>query len=198
MAQLYEHEGTKQIIPGYEPGSGNPEKDQVLQDIGKMFGGRIPNFHKVLANSAAVVNAFEAMRRHLQKTRLRPIEREIVSVEVSRRTQCHYCLSAHSSFAKRMKMSREDIAAMRKGRPMPHPRHALVQRAAMRLWDTQGRLSEGEIKEFNDEGLSTAELLEIISVIGWYVTSTLTNNLARTEIDAEFLYEQDDHDVAAE
>ena len=80
---------------------------------------------------------------------------------------------------------------------MSHPRHALVQRAAMRLWDTQGRLSEEEIKEFNDEGLSTAELLEIISVIGWYVTSTLTNNLARTEIDPEFLYEQDDHDVAA-
>ena len=49
MAQLYEHEGMKQIIPGYEPGSGDPERVQALQDIGKMFGGRIPNFYKVLA-----------------------------------------------------------------------------------------------------------------------------------------------------
>ncbi len=89
------------------------------------------------------------------------------------------------------------LAAMREGRPMSHPRHALVQRAAKRLWDTQGRLSEEELKTFNDERLSTAELLEIISVIGWYVTSTLTNNLARTEIDPEFLYQQDDRDVAA-
>mgnify|MGYP001390272326 CR=1 FL=1 len=47
----------KQIIPGYERGSGDPEKDQALYDISKMFGGLIPNFHKVPANSRAVVMA---------------------------------------------------------------------------------------------------------------------------------------------
>ena len=198
MTQLYEHEGMmRQIIPGYEPGGGDPEKDQALKDISKMFGGLIPNFHKVLANSRAVVMAFEAMRRHLQKTKLRAIEREIVSVEVSRRTKCHYCMSAHSSFAQQLKMSREDIKAMREGRPMSNPRHALVQRAAKRIWDTQGRLSEEEIKEFNDAGLSVAELFEVIAVIGWYVTSTLSNNLARTEIDPIFLYEEAEQDAAA-
>ena len=197
MTQHYEHDAIKQIIPGYEPGGGDPEKDQVLQDISKMFGGLIPNFHKVLANSRAVVTAFEAMRRHLQTTKLRAIEREIVSVEVSRRTKCHYCMSAHSNFARQMKMSRDDIQAMRDGRPMSNPRHALVQRAAQRIWDTQGRLPEQEIKEFNDEGLSVPELFEVIAVIGWYVTSTLSNNLARTEIDPEFLYEDEAQDAAA-
>lgn len=197
MTQMYQHDGMRQIIPGYEPGSGDPEKDQALLDIGKMFGGLIPNFHKVLANSTAVVTAFEAMRRNLQKTKLRAIEREIVSVEVSRRTKCHYCMSAHSNFARQMKMSREDIAAMREGLPMSNPRHALVQRAAKRIWDTQGRLSEEEIAQFNAEGLSVPELFEVISVIGWYVTSTLSNNLARTEIDPEFLYDEDEQDAAA-
>ena len=197
MTQLYEHDGMKQIIPGYEPGGGDPEKDQALKDISKMFGGLIPNFHKVLANSRAVVLAFEAMRRNLQKTKLRAIEREIVSVEVSRRTKCHYCMSAHSTFARQMKMSHEDILAMRDGRPISDPRHALVQRAAKRLWDTQGRLSEVEIQEFNDEGLSVPELFEVIAVIGWYVTSTLSNNLARTEIDPEFLYDDETKDAAA-
>jgi AhpD family alkylhydroperoxidase len=187
----------RQIIPDYEPSGGDPEKDQALTDISKIFGGLIPNFHKVLANSRAVVLAFEAMRRHLQKTKLRAIEREIVSVEVSRRTKCHYCMSAHSTFARQMKMSHEDILAMREGRPMSNPRHALVQHAAKRLWDTQGRLSEEEIKTFNDEGLSVHELFEGIAVIGGYVTSTLSNNLARTEIDAEFQYEDEVQDAAA-
>ena len=80
---------------------------------------------------------------------------------------------------------------------MSSPRHALVQRAAKRLWDTQGRLSEDEIRTFNDEGLSIPELFEVIAVIGWYVTSTLSNNLARTEIDPEFLYEDNSQDAAA-
>lgn len=181
-------EPEKQIIPGYQPGSGDTDKDESLAGIGKMFGGFIPNYHKVLANSTAVVRAFEDFRRHMQKTKLSAIEREIVSVEVSRRTHCHYCLSAHSNFAKQMRMSPADIAAMREGRPLSDPRQALVQRAAKRLWDTQGRLGEEEIKEFDEAGLSSPELIEIIAVIGWYVISTLTNNLARTEIDEEFRY----------
>ncbi len=178
-----------QVIPGYEPGSGDENKDRALHEISKMFGGLTPNFHKVLANSEAVIVAFEAMRRSMQKTKLRPIEREIVSVEVSRRTHCHYCLAAHSNFAKQMMMSRADIQAMRTGQPMSDSRHALVQRAAQRIWDAQGRLSPEEISAFGDQGLSAAELIEIIAVIGWYVISTLTNNLARTEIDPEFQYE---------
>ncbi len=197
MSQRYEDETTQQIIPGYEPGSGDAERDEALAEISKMFGGLVPNFHKVLATSKAVVIAFEAMRRSLQKTKLRAIEREIVSVEVSRRTKCHYCMSAHSNFARLMKMRPDDIRAMRDGRPMSDPRHALVQRAAKRLWDTQGRLSADEIKDFNTAGLSDGELIEIIAVIGWYVTSTLTNNLARTAIDPEFMYEDDDGAAAA-
>lgn len=178
----------RQIIPGYEPGSGDADKDEALSNISRMFGGMVPNFHKVLANSTPVVTAFEAMRRILQDTVLKPVEREIVAVEVSRRTRCHYCLSAHSNFARRMRMSDEDIDALRNGRPLSDPRHALVQQAAIRLWDTQGRLPEEEIAAFNDAGLSTPELLEVIAVIGWYVLSTLTNNLARTEIDESFRY----------
>ncbi len=183
--------GTKQIIPGYEPGSGDPQKDEALLGISKMFGGLIPNYHKVLANSRAVVQGFEEFRRCMQKTKLRAIEREIVAVEVSRQTKCHYCLSAHSTFAQRMRMSPDDIAAMRNGDPLSDPRHALVQRAAMQLWKTQGRLSEEEIQEYNKAGLSNEELIEVTAVIGWYVMSTLTNNLARTEVDKDFIYVED-------
>ena len=57
MFELYEREGMKQIIPGYEPGSGDAEKDRALYDISKIFGGLVPNFHKVLANSQSVVMA---------------------------------------------------------------------------------------------------------------------------------------------
>jgi uncharacterized peroxidase-related enzyme len=197
MSTAMNAEPDRQIIPGYEPGSGDQQKDDALTGISSMFGGMVPNFHKVLANSTAVVTAFEAMRRNLQKTQLRAVEREIVAVEVSRRTRCHYCLSAHSTFASKLRMSTADIDALRTGRPLSNPRQALVQRATMRLWETQGRLSEDEIGEFNDAGLSTPELLEVIAVIGWYVLSTMVNNLARTEIDDTFVYMEGGSDRGA-
>jgi len=177
----------KQRIACYEPGGGSDVADQALADISTMFEGRIPNYHKVLANSPQVVTAFEGMRRNLQRTKLRAVEREIIALEVSRRSKCEYCLAAHSRFMRMSRMSEEDIAAVVAGRPMSKPRHALVQRAAQLLYDKQGRLSDVELAEFREAGLSDAELIEIIAVIGWYVLSTFVNNLAHTEIDAFWL-----------
>ena len=148
-----------------------------------MFDGRIPNFHRVLANSPKVISAFEAMRRTLQRTRISPVEREIVALEVSRRSDCHYCLAAHSKFMRMYKVPAEDIEAVKSGHAMSDPRHALVQEATTRLYDTMGHLSDDELSDFRERGLSDAELVEIIAVIGWYVLSTFTNNLAHTEID---------------
>ena len=179
----------KQRIPCYEPGGGSEAADQALADISKMFAGRIPNYHKVLANSPPSIMAFEAMRRLLQRTKLRALEREIIALEVSRRSDCEYCLAAHSKFLRMSRVSEEDIAACVAGEPMSNPRHALVQHATQRLYDTQGRLSDEELAEFHEAGLSDAELIEVISIIGWYVLSTYVNNLAHTEVDSFWLEE---------
>jgi len=48
-----------QHIPGYEPGRDNPVADEALANISKMFGGHIPNYDKVLANSSATQLAAE-------------------------------------------------------------------------------------------------------------------------------------------
>lgn len=160
-----------------------PESDVALAELSKMFGGYVPNFHRVMANSPAAISAFQKMRATLQKTKLRAVEREMVALEVSRRSSCEYCIAAHSKAARMHKVDEQDVAAAVAGTPIGDPRLALVQRAAQRLWDTRGRLSDRELAELQEAGLSIAELLEIIAVIGWYVWSTLTNNLANTEID---------------
>lgn len=182
---MMERRGT-QRIPPYEIGAGSERADRALEGIGRMFGGYIPNLHRVMANSPAVIEAFEAMRRLLQGTRLRAAEREIVAIEVARRNRCDYCMTAHRHFAGRLRVSASDIDAAEAGTPMADKRLALVQRATQRLIDRRGRLSDDELEEFRSAGLSDSELIEIIAVIGWYVMSTFTNNLAQTEIDDVF------------
>ncbi|MDC0434255.1 carboxymuconolactone decarboxylase family protein [bacterium] len=174
---------SEQRIEGYEPGDGSAIADDALNKVSAMFEGRIPNFHKVLAISPPVITAFEGMRRSLQKTKLKPIEREIVALEVSRRSNCQYCLAAHSKFMRMYKVSEEDIAAVVEGTPMSEPRHALVQEATAAIYDSMGHLSDKALNGFYERGLSRAELIEIIAVIGWYVLSTFSNNLAQTRID---------------
>ena len=175
-----------QRIPTYEIGDGSERADRALEGIGRMFGGYVPILHRVMANSPAAIEAFEAMRRLLQRTKLRAAEREIVAIEVARRNRCDYCMTAHRHLAGRLRVSVEDIDAAEAGTPMPNERLALVQRAAQQLIERRGRPSNKELEGFRKAGLSDAKLIEIIAVIGWYMMSTLTNNLAQTEIDDFF------------
>lgn len=182
-----EHERGPQRIPGYEIGGGSDRADKALEDISRMFGGYTPNIHKVMANSPAMIEAFESFRRLMQHSKLRHVEREIISIEVSRRAGCDYCMTAHTWFARRYKVSEEDIVAAKTGQPMSNPRFALVQRAAQTILDRRGRLTKEELSEFQAAGMGNDELLETIAVIGWYVISTYTNNLANTAIDDYWL-----------
>jgi alkylhydroperoxidase family enzyme len=61
-----------------------------------------------------------------------------------------------------------------------------VQSATQRLLDRRARLSDEELESCREQGLSDTELLDIVAVIGWYVMSTYTNNLAVTAIDDFF------------
>lgn len=176
-----------QRIPGYEIGGGSERADKALTDISQMFGGYVPNIHKVMANSPAMIEAFESFRRLMQRSNLRPVEREIISIEVSRRSDCDYCMTAHSWFARKFKVPEEDIEAAKRGKPMSDSRHALVQRATQTLLDRKGRLTDDEVADFHAAGMSNAELLEAVAIIGWYVMSTYTNNLANTAIDDYWL-----------
>ena len=172
-----------QRIKGYEPGGGSPEADEPLARVAKSFGGMIPNFHKVLANSPAAIDGFASLRAALQNTKLAPAEREIVALEVSRRNDCHYCNAAHTMAAGKMGVAGDEMAALLAGRPMSEARHALVQRAAQALIDAQGSLDDAARQDFNDQGLSDAELIEIIMIVGMFTSATMVNNLAQTEID---------------
>lgn len=174
---------TVQRIPCYEPGSGHPESDAALERVSRMFDGYVPNFHRVMAQSPAVIDAFEKMRASLQRTSLRPLERELISLEVSRRNGCEYCLAAHSMFARRLRLPEDQLEAALDGRPLADARLALVRRAARELIDTQGRLSDDALTGYRQAGLGDAQILEVIAVIGWYTWATLTNNLARTVVD---------------
>ncbi len=175
-----------QRIRPYQPGGGSARADQALEGIARMFSGYVPNIHKVMARSPAMIEAFEAMRRSMQSSKITALERELISIEVSRRSGCDYCMTAHTYFAGRLKLGEEDLSRAEAGHAVSDPRLALVQRAAQRILDRRGRLGDDELKAFREAGLGDDELLEVIAVIGWYVMSTYTNNLAQTEIDAFF------------
>lgn len=175
------------LIPCKEPGCGCETTDALLGEVAKRFGGYIPNFHKVLANSPPVLEGFIRLHGALGKSSLSALDREVVALEVSRRNECGYCTAAHSMAAKKQGLPAGDLAKLLSGERVLVPQQALVQQATRDILDNQGRLGKTQMALYEQAGLSQAMLMEIVATIGLFTLATLANNMAETPVDTMFL-----------
>jgi len=172
-------------LPLYSVGSGNKRSDALLAEVAERFGGAVPNFHRVLANSPAALAGFSGIYLAMKSSMLASLEKEIVALEVARRHQCPYCLTAHAKMALAEGLSSDDLALLLDHRPIGDPRLELVRRATSDIMDCGGlvhQLEEGTVLG----GLTAAEIVEITAVIATFTFASLVNNLADTPIDPMF------------
>lgn len=172
-------------IPPYTPGSGNAAADSLLAEVAGRFGGAIPNFHRVLANSPAALAGFSGLYLALKTSKLASLEKEIVALEVARRYQCPYCVAAHGKMALGEGLSSDDLTLLLDHRPITNPRLEQIRRAASDILDCGGMVQRLEDRTAL-EGLEPAEVVEIVAVIATYIFASLVNNLADTPIDPMF------------
>src|ERR1700744_4802453 len=86
----------------------------TLERIGKQLGF-IPNLHRILASSPAVLAGFVQLQTALSKT-LDAKTRHAISLAVSQVNSCEYCLTAHTYAATQLgKMEPHDVALCREG-----------------------------------------------------------------------------------
>lgn len=175
------------LIPCREPNCGCETTDALLGEVAKRFGGYIPNFHKVLANSPPVLEGFIRLHGALGKAELSGLDREVVALEVSRRNECGYCTAAHSMAARKQGLTSDDLDKLLTGENVSASHQALVQQAAKDILDNQGRLGRTQIALYEQAGLSQAMLMEIVATIGLFTLATLANNMAETPVDPMFL-----------
>jgi uncharacterized peroxidase-related enzyme len=159
---------------------------EVLDRVRSINNGTVPNLHRVLSRSPAVLKGYVELRGALNDGNLTPAERELVALEVAIRTDCTYCLQAHRKAAQEAGVDPASLDAQVAGN-LPHDeRLALVVRAARDLLETQGHLPRHRIAVYADLGLAMDALLEIVGVIGAFTLATMVNNMARTRIDPEY------------
>lgn len=161
--------------------------DKLLEKVAGLFGGTAPNVYRMLAKNPAALQSFVEMEHALEtEGQLSGGEQAVVALEVSVQTGCAYCESVFVGEARRLGVNEAAIKAICAGK-MPEPeRERLLIRATRRVAQTHGRLGRHEIADFEDQGLDSAKLLEIITIFAAYTLATYTNNLLRTRIDPEF------------
>ena len=160
---------------------------RLLEKVAGLFGGTAPNVYRMLAKNPAALKSFVEMEHALEtEGQLSAGEQAVVALEVSVQAECKYCEAVFVGEARRHGIADPTIRAICRGEMPPDERDRRLVHATRRIAQTRGQLGRHEIAEFEEGGLNSAQLLEIITILSAYTLATFTNNMLHTRIDPEF------------
>jgi uncharacterized peroxidase-related enzyme len=159
-----------------------PEASHALLDGVAAQLGFVPNLHRLLAMSPAVLSAVVGLQTPLTRT-LDAKTRHGISLAVSEVNGCDYCLSAHTfAAANAGRVTPEEIALNRQGRAGDPERDAAVG-FARKVVETRGKVSEEDLAAVREAGFTDAQILEIVALAAQFLLTNFMNNVADTDID---------------
>ena len=127
------------------------------------------------------------MKEYLAGGALTETERCLVALEVANYCECGYCIIALSHYSVNdLGVANMVVDAAARGEMSGEARLDLVIGATRAILASRGKLGRAELASYQERGLSFAEILEIIGVIGEYTVATFAANLDRTRIDPEY------------
>jgi AhpD family alkylhydroperoxidase len=148
--------------------------------------GFIPNLEGIFAQAPALLKGSMALWDLFATTSFSPIEQQIIYLTANYEHECHYCMAAHSSLAKMIGMSADDIQALRDGTPLKNTKLQALRRFTQRMIQARGWIEDSEIEEFLAVGYSKHQVLEVILGIAVKVMHNYTNHIAKTPLDRPF------------
>lgn len=161
-----------------------PARDS-LERAQRAFGF-VPNLVGVLANAPIAARAYLALSEIFGTGTLSEIERQVVLLTVSVAHGCEYCVAAHSTVARGVRMPPAVLRALRTDEPLPEARLEALRRTTAALVARRGWLTDDERTRFTAAGYTEGQLLEVIVGVALKTLSNYTNHLASTPVDAAF------------
>ena len=159
------------------PAATRPVLDAVRAQL-----GFVPNLHRLMASSPAVLAGFAGLQGALSRT-LDIKTRDAIALAVSEADGCAYCLAAHSYIARNFaKMSPDEVALNRQGRSSD-PKRAAAAHFAKALVETRGHVDDAELAAVRAAGFSDANVLEIVALTAQFLMTNFINTGAGTEVD---------------
>ncbi len=145
---------------------------------------KVWNVTKTLANAPAALEIFFAIHRAMPRSSLVRKEREVIELSMAVINGCHYCVPAHILGARGGGLNEADIKAIVEGRAVAQPRLRLIQELLHALRETKGRLSDEDFDAFQERGVTSQQMIDVIADIAHCTLTNYTNRLAGTEFDS--------------
>jgi len=169
----------------YQKNTAKKESITALKKAEELFGF-IPNLIAALAESPATVNAYFQLNSLFDNTSFTSVERQVIMLTISRYADCQYCLAAHSTISKMLKVSNERINAIIYGHPIIEPKLEALRIFTHLVVEKQGKLANWDLTNFFQAGYSKQQVLDVILCVSFMTLSNYVNHINDTPIDMVF------------
>ena len=157
-----------------------------LLEKSKKAYGFVPNLHAVMAESPALLEAYQTVAELFGKTHFSETERQIIAMTNNRLNGCTYCMAAHTSIMQGAKVPEEVITALREGTAIADPKLEALRVYAEKVNLSRGWPEDSDIEAFLAAGYTKQTVLEVILGTGLKVMSNYTNHITQTSLDDAF------------
>lgn len=158
-----------------------PEQNRkILRDLQLAFGF-VPNVYAFMAYSPMALKSYLHYTR--EKTSLTDVEAEAVYLATSQVNACHYCLSAHTSFAKAIGLQEEQILELRAGRDAGDERIDALVKFTRAVVEGRGHIDDAVVKNFMKAGYTFQHLVEVVLLISQIMVTNFINNITHNPVD---------------
>lgn len=144
--------------------------------------GMVPNLIATMAQSTSVTRAYVNMADALADGALSDTLREQIALTVSQANGCDYCVAGHAAAGSSIGLTDDEVRDARSATSPDRKTEAALQ-FARRIVEKRGSLSDNDVKEIRDIGLSDAEIMEIIAHVAMNIFTNYANLIAQTDVD---------------
>jgi uncharacterized peroxidase-related enzyme len=148
--------------------------------------GFTPNMFRALANSPSTLSGFVAFLEANDGGTLSPMERQIVQLVASIENQGVYCVAGHSSFAQRMGLPVEPIAAIREGRQLSDKRYQGLADFTRAVVRNRGHVTAEDKADFEASGFRAEQIFEVIAGIALKTVTNYVGSVFGLPLDGQF------------
>ena len=153
-----------------------------LLDTAKKAFGRIPNLVATAAHAPSALEAMLDLFATTGRSSLGAATGERIAIAIAQRNECGYCLSAHTAIGRLHGLSTRDLAAAQQATASDAKTQAIL-RLAVEINETRGHISDAALAAARREGLTDAEVVEIVAHVTLSVFTNYLNSVSDTTID---------------
>lgn len=168
-------------VPLIDPATASSEVKPTLEQIGRALGAT-PAMFRAVANSPAALRSMWGSFGALGGGTLGARLGELIAVAVAERNRCEYCLAAHHALGLKAGADAGELAAAQGGEAADARTQAAL-RFAVRLVDTRGQVTAGDVQALRAAGFDDAQVVEVIAHVALNLFTNYVNIALAVPVD---------------